>query len=1692
MSNTTARPLQGALTASQVASLPDFGGTPGGSAEFIILQSGSLYTTTFDSLSFDIHDLTELAASPAEGDEIATADADAVAPYQMKRVTWLNVFANMLRTAAARLTASISGTGYFFGLGYLGRNELSSDDGTNEAFYQQTTSRHLLRTTEDGEQISEIDVQGSTLGAGSALIAVYDEDVNATATLEITKEGHATTGGQAANHSYLGFSATEIDDLDFPEAGRALYINADCDSEDVLIYSFAAPALSGQHWIFVNNGITAGTLTFVHDDSISGLNILCSGQQNITLNWHDAALVWHDADAGVIRVAPMSPVDLTGYVTLDTAQTITGAKTFTAALRANAAAATAFFQSYWTGDMSNPTLELRNDANVAGEMVIRLYTGTSKAWLGGLAGLRFSSDLGFGIVNSTNAYGGVNSVQLGLAAAGVWDVTNEGAAAGTTFGFKAYTPAQITATENNYAGIHGRSLQVRLSSNAVRTINGITAGVDGEMHILTNAGIYQLTFAYESGSATGARITNESLLDFVLSPQQSALVWYDATSTKWRIAELSTNADLGAYQGVTFGSPGMISHLGRQFVWPVSLSEPTDITGVFGTAQAREYHLLVNEDDEFEMTVLHDSGAGGTPILCSGEADVVIPIGGSALIWYDPTVSKWRLVATAGGFVDLTSAQTITGQKTFEAELIAGGGVAAQGTEALLFRAAPAGVDRIFLIDNAGFRPYGAGALLWVAGDFSQGYQQEQWWHSNADASGNGDIGTRRAAAGVLGLTRGWTTVVGNIGGTFGAVAYTPAQITATENNYAGIHGRSLQVRLSSDAARTINGITAGVDGEMHVLRNVGSFAITLSHQSGSATGATIYCDTLGDIVLQPGARCDLEYDATSGYWLASKRVNAFFKAGSGLTLRFEAGDGGSYFDMLLAYGGATLNANGSGPMLTHSNIRLGNWPLNGSDGIYAAADLAFARAAAGVWGIGNGDGLTTGGTFGAVAYTPAQITADQNNYAGIHGRSLQIRLSSDAVRTINGITAGVDGELHLVRNVGSFALRISHESGSATGAQIYLGALSGEVPSDLMFNPGDVAIVEYDATSSRWLWQQLTSWITDYHGVYGQFHQWRYNGSVVAAMHNTGLYFGGLGRPAITSAGGIALYDTLVFSAGSTGKIGFASGVDGGGTMDTYDVRAGAGVKGLSGASGVGGTFGAVAYTPAQITGTENNYAGIHGRSLQVRLSSDAARTVNGITAGVDGETHLVRNVGIYDIAFTHNSGSATGAPIYCDTQQTTVLQAQASGILQYESASGYWRFAKLPNSVIESSGSAADMLTIEDLWNGTTIKVRTEAGYHRWNTDASLFSFTSQYGTAAGIACDGYSGEVTTSTGGQNVTGFKHTHGMHFYNGSFSAAAYTPAQITSTQNNFASIHGRSLQIRLSGDAARTINGITAGVNDGETHIVRNVGSFNLIFSHLSGSATGAQIYCDTLSATFLEPGARGLLEYDATSGVWVLSKFDNRRYHAYTPNGGWQWYDDTGSYGAVLYNAYGGTSFQLQNGPILTHANLYLYSGAKINGGPVGLAYDTAFNRVAAGVWGIGNGDDHDPGGALSFLPLSPAQITSNQTNYSAFVGASKIVRISTDAANRRLQGAAAGTDGVEHVLTNTGSYDIIIEHNSASATGQVFLCSGSRDIILRPNGMVDGWYDATTQAWRMREPADRTAFDLLLLGSEQVFSG
>lgn len=135
----------------------------------------------------------------------------------------------------------------------------------------------------------------------------------------------------------------------------------------------------------------------------------------------------------------------------------------------------------------------------------------------------------------------------------------------------------------------------------------------------------------------------------------------------------------------------------------------------------------------------------------------------------------------------------------------------------------------------------------------------------------------------------------------------------------------------------------------------------------------------------------------------------------------------------------------------------------NGGTGAATAGGARVSLSAAQSGANADITSLTALSLLRLLATSPAQITADQNDYNP--GTGSNFRLSTDAARTVTGFAGGADGRLMLIANVGSFNLVLANQNaGSVAANRIVTGT-----GADVTVAADDTAILIYDSVSSRW-----------------------------------------------------------------------------------------------------------------------------------------------------------------------------------------------------------------------------------------------------------------------------------------------------------------------------------------------------------------------------------------------------------------------------------------------------------------------------------------------------------------------------------------------------------------------------------------------------------------------------------------------
>jgi hypothetical protein len=187
------------------------------------------------------------------------------------------------------------------------------------------------------------------------------------------------------------------------------------------------------------------------------------------------------------------------------------------------------------------------------------------------------------------------------------------------------------------------------------------------------------------------------------------------------------------------------------------------------------------------------------------------------------------------------------------------------------------GTNVIFQTNQSGSEPrvnmgYGVSinSFNFISGSVYAGnYASLTSWNLNLGfrATGGGyavQSGITGGSAGVLNVTEGDFSA----GGSIAFKSSSPSGYAANQDNLV-LTGSAFQ-RLSGTAARDITGVAppsggSHVDGRMMRLFNIGTFNLTLKHNSTSSTAANrFFCATATDIILATNDFAELIYDSTN------------------------------------------------------------------------------------------------------------------------------------------------------------------------------------------------------------------------------------------------------------------------------------------------------------------------------------------------------------------------------------------------------------------------------------------------------------------------------------------------------------------------------------------------------------------------------------------------------------------------------------------------------------------------------------------------------------------------------------------------------------------------------------------------------------------------------------------------------------
>lgn len=221
------------------------------------------------------------------------------------------------------------------------------------------------------------------------------------------------------------------------------------------------------------------------------------------------------------------------------------------------------------------------------------------------------------------------------------------------------TPTGLTGNVNDYAppGI-SLAIVLRLSSDASRTITGVTAGTAGRVLKLLNVGANNILLTDASGSSTAANRFSFGA-SITLKPGESVVIWYDATQSRWAllarayvvITEIPTSI---AYSGAI--SPAQLTAqtdnwnpigLADAATIYIDVSTALSITGLQGGRAGREVTLFNTVAQN--ATLPNQSGSSSAANRFTQSADIILGQYQSATYRWKDSTSAWTLRSSTAG-----------------------------------------------------------------------------------------------------------------------------------------------------------------------------------------------------------------------------------------------------------------------------------------------------------------------------------------------------------------------------------------------------------------------------------------------------------------------------------------------------------------------------------------------------------------------------------------------------------------------------------------------------------------------------------------------------------------------------------------------------------------------------------------------------------------------------------------------------------------------------------------------------------------------------------------------------------------------------------------------------------------------------------------------------------------------------------
>lgn len=98
------------------------------------------------------------------------------------------------------------------------------------------------------------------------------------------------------------------------------------------------------------------------------------------------------------------------------------------------------------------------------------------------------------------------------------------------------SPTQLIANQDDWDPASlATAAVIRISTDAARDLTGIAAQAASTRLLLCNVGGFNCVLKHDVTSTAANRFYGPGSADFTLTPNKAVEIWYDATSSRWRI-----------------------------------------------------------------------------------------------------------------------------------------------------------------------------------------------------------------------------------------------------------------------------------------------------------------------------------------------------------------------------------------------------------------------------------------------------------------------------------------------------------------------------------------------------------------------------------------------------------------------------------------------------------------------------------------------------------------------------------------------------------------------------------------------------------------------------------------------------------------------------------------------------------------------------------------------------------------------------------------------------------------------------------------------------------------------------------------------------------------------------------------------------------------------------------------------------